>query len=88
MIQQFEINNYVRRRIQEYLNSKNTDLKTAMDDETLNPEIAEILHAGFPTMVQKIYSLNKFKIFFGDKRALLTEHIRTRLETAIAPKRK
>lgn len=88
MIKQFEINNYVKRQINEYLTAKETDLKTAMDDETMNPELAAILHGGFPTMVQKIYSLNKFKTFFWDKRALLAEHIQARLEAAVEPKRK
>ena len=49
-----------------------------MDNEETNKEIAAILHAGFPKMVQKIYSLAKFEKFFWEKRELLHQHIANR----------
>lgn len=87
MINQFEINNYVKKQIQDYLTNKETSLGAAMQDETMNPEIAAILHDGFPTMVKKIYSLPKFQTFFWEKRDLLAQHIATRLAAVDKPKK-
>lgn len=86
MINQFEINNYVKKQLNEYLATKECSLKAAMDDEAMNKEVAAILHNGFPTMVKKIYSLAKFETFFWDKRELLHNHIQSRLE-AVQPKK-
>lgn len=91
MINQFEINNYVKKQLDEYLSAKSLTLKAAMDDEASNKEVAAILHGGFPKMVQKIYSLAKFEVFFWEKRDLLHEHLRQRfeaLEKAAAKKAK
>lgn len=87
-MQQFEISNYAKKQLNEYLASKDMTLKAAMNDETHNPEIAAILHAGFPTMVRKIYSLSKFQTFFWEKRDLLESYIQGRLEEAIKPSKK
>lgn len=87
MINQFEINNYVKKQIQDYLTAKECDLDTAMHDETMNAEVAAILHDGFPTMVKKIYSLPKFQTFFWEKRELLIQHIATRLAAADRPRK-
>lgn len=80
MINQFEINNYVKKQLDIYLAEKSLTLRQAMDDETTSKEVAAILHAGFPKMVQKIYSLAKFETFFWEKRDLLHEHLKNRLE--------
>lgn len=82
MINQFEINNYVKKQIQDYLTAKAISLEEAMQNETTNSEIAAILHDGFPTMVKKIYSLPKFQTFFWEKRDLLAQHIANRLAAA------
>lgn len=82
MINQFEINNFVKKKIQDYLAAKQTTLNEAMQNETQNSEIAAILHDGFPTMVKKIYSLPKFQTFFWEKRDLLAQHIASRLLAA------
>lgn len=87
MINQFEINNYVKKQIQDYLAAKETNLDEAMQSETMNPEVAAILHDGFPTMVKKIYSLPKFQTFFWEKRDLLAQHIASRLAAADKPKK-
>lgn len=81
-MQQFEISNYAKKQLNEYLSQHNTTLKEAMNSETQNPEIATILHAGFPTMVRKIYSLAKFQVFFWEKRDLLENYIAGRLTEA------
>lgn len=82
-MQQFEIGNYAKKQLNQYLEEHHTTLKEAMNNETQNPQIAEILHAGFPTMVRKIYSLPKFQSFFWEKRDLLEGYIQSRLEEAI-----
>lgn len=87
-MQQFEIGNYAKKQLNEYLAANNTTLKEAMNNETQNPEIAAILHAGFPTMVRKIYSLPKFQTFFWEKRDLLEGYIAGRLEEAIKSAKK
>lgn len=80
MIKQFEINTYVKKQLNEYLSAKNIGLKEAMDDEAMNGEIATIIHAGLPAMVQKIYSLEKMKAFFWEKKEMLHEFVKGRLE--------
>ncbi|QMT31718.1 hypothetical protein [Alysiella filiformis] len=87
MINQFEISNYVKKQIQTYLSNKECDLATAMNDETMNADVAAILHDGFPTMVKKIYSLPKFQSFFWEKRELLQQHIANRLAAADKPRK-
>ena len=79
MINQFEINPFIKKQLDKYLTEHKTSLKEAMDDETKNKEIAAILHSGFPKMVQKIYSLTKFERFFWEKRELLHQHLSNRL---------
>ncbi len=78
MINQFDINPYTKNQLTAYLESKNIGLREGMDNEETNNEIAAILHAGFPKMVQKIYSLAKFEKFFWEKRELLHQHIANR----------
>lgn len=69
MIKQFEIHGGVKKELQAYLDARNTDLKTAMDSEERNREVAAIIHNGLPAMVRKIYSLEKMqKFFLGEKR--------------------
>ncbi|EEP68305.1 hypothetical protein [Kingella oralis] len=85
MINQFDINPYTKNQLTAYLESKNINLREGMDNEETNKEIAAILHAGFPKMVQKIYSLAKFEKFFWEKRELLHQHIANRF-TAIDEK--
>lgn len=86
MIKQFEINNYVKKQLNAYLTEHNIGLKQAMDSEEQNYQIAEILYRGFPTMVQKIYSFNKFKTFLWEKREVLAVHIQGRLDALEKPK--
>lgn len=88
MIKQFEIGNYAKKRLNEYLAERNTDLKTAMDNEQSNKEIAAILHEGFPTMVKKIYSLPKFETFFWEKRELLATYVQARLSETVKTRHK
>ncbi|QMT33999.1 hypothetical protein LNQ82_05925 [Conchiformibius steedae DSM 2580] len=83
MINQFEINGYVKRQITELLEQRQMDLNTAMEDEAVNREIAALLYGGLPAMLRKFYSLNKFQGFFWEKRAFLTEHIANRLDAAL-----
>lgn len=80
MIKQFEINAYVKKQLQAYLADKNLSLKAAMDHEDSNREVAAIIHAGLPAMVQKIYSLNKMQTFFWEKKDLLHDFVLGRLE--------
>lgn len=82
MINQFEIGNYAKKRLNEYLAAKGCDINTAMMSEDSNKEVAEILHDGFPTMVKKIYSLPKFQTFFWEKRELLATYVAARLQEA------
>lgn len=48
MIKQFEISTSVQKQLGDYLAANQTDLKTAMADETRNGEVAAIIHAGLP----------------------------------------
>lgn len=87
MIKQFEISNYVKKQLNIYLMEHHISLKQAMNCEDQNSQIAEILYRGFPTMVQKIYSFNKFKTFLWEKREVLIVHIQGRLDALEKPKR-
>ncbi|OAM29744.1 hypothetical protein [Eikenella corrodens] len=80
MIKQFEINNYVRKQLQDYLTEKKLTLEQAMAEETSNNEIAAIVHAGLPSMVRRIYSLGKMQTFFWEKRELIQGFIADRLQ--------
>ena len=53
-MKQFEISNSVRKELSNYLNTRNLNLKAAMDNETTNGEVAAIVHAGLPAMIRKI----------------------------------
>ena len=88
MIKQFQISNYVQKQIIEYLAAKNTGLAAAMNDETMNKEIAAILHGDFPAMLKKFYPLAKFETFFWEKRDFLLNHIQNRLGLASEPEAK
>ncbi len=81
-MKQFEINSGVKQQINHYLSEQRTDLKTAMDNEERNGEIAAIIHAGLPMMVRKIYSLDKMKTFFWTKKDLMIEFVAMRLAAA------
>ncbi len=80
MINQFEISHYVKKHVDAFLAEQKLTLKQAMDDEQHSKTIAALLHSGFPKMVQKIYSLQKFETFFWEKRDLLHEYISKRFE--------
>lgn len=79
-MKQFEISNSVRKELSNYLNTRNLNLKAAMDNETTNGEVAAIVHAGLPAMIRKIYSLEKMKTFFWTKKDLMMEFINMRLD--------
>ena len=68
-MKQFEISNSVRKELSNYLNTRNLNLKAAMDNETTNGEVAAIVHAGLPAM----------KTFFWTKKDLMMEFINMRL---------
>ena len=90
-INQFQISNYVKKQIDQYLADHETTLRNAMDNEQQSRELAAILHTGFPKMVQKIYSLAKFEKFFWEKRDPLHEYLAARftsLEQQAAKKAK
>lgn len=82
MIKQFEINGNVKKRLNDYLAEHHIDLKTAMDQEATNAEVATIIHEGLPMMVRKIYSLEKMKTFFWTKKDLMVEFVAMRLAAA------
>ena len=67
-MKQFEISNSVRKELSNYLNTRNLNLKAAMDNETTNGEVAAIVHAGLPAMIRKIYSFGKNENLFLDKK--------------------
>lgn len=81
-MKQFEINGGVKKRLNDYLAAQNTDLKTAMDSQATNAEVAAIIHEGLPMMVRKIYSLEKMKDFFWTKKDLMVEFVAMRLAAA------
>lgn len=78
-MQQFEIGNYAKKQLIEYLDQQQTTIQDAMNDTTHNAHMAEILHQNLPTMVRKIYSLPKFQTFFWEKRELLGQYVINRL---------
>lgn len=82
MLQQFEIHGGVQKKLQAYLAEKGIDLKTAMDSEATNNDIAAIIHEGLPLMIRKIYSLIKMQTFFWEKRELVVQYIEARLTGA------
>lgn len=82
MLQQFEIHGGVQKKLQAYLAEKGIDLKTAMDSEATNNDIAAIIHEGLPLMIRKIYSLTKMQTFFWEKRELVVQYIEARLTGA------
>lgn len=88
MIKQFEIHGGVKKKLQAYLDGQGIDLKTAMDNEESNKQVAAIIHDGLPVMVKKIYSLAKMETFFWEKRALMVEYVAARLAAADKPKKK
>ncbi|WP_416191654.1 hypothetical protein [Neisseria sp. CCUG12390] len=81
-MKQFEINGGVKKRLNDYLAAKQTDLKTAMDSQATNAEVAAIIHEGLPMMVRKIYPLEKMKDFFWNKKDLMVEFVAMRLAAA------
>lgn len=88
MLKQFEINGGVKKQLDLYLAERKTDLKTAMDGENSNREIAAIIHAGLPLMVRKIYSLEKMQAFFWTKKDLMIDYVAARLNAAPKPAKK
>lgn len=87
-MQQFEINNYAKKQVIEYLNNQQITIDDAMSNETHNAQVAEILHQNLPTMVRKIYALPKFQKFFWEKRELLTQYVINRLTQADKAKKR
>ena len=75
MLKQFEIHGGVVKNLNAFLAEKNTDLKTAMDDEALNKQVAAIIHEGLPGMVRRIYSLEKMQTFFWEKKDLMVDYV-------------
>lgn len=87
-MKQFEINGGVKKQLNDYLTAHKTDLKTAMDNQASNGEVAAIIHSGLPAMVRKIYSLEKMKDFFWNKKDLMVEFVAMRLAAADKTKAK
>lgn len=81
-MQQFSISNHTRNQIQRYLDDKHIDLQTAMNDETMNQELAAMLHAGLPAMVRKFYGVAKMQALFIDKKDMIYHAIAQRLQQA------
>lgn len=82
MLNQFEIHGGVVKNLNAFLAEKAVDLKTAMDNEALNKEVAAIIHAGLPGMVRRIYSLQKIETFFWEKKDLMVDYVAARLEAS------
>lgn len=78
-MQQFSISNHTKGQIQHYLEERNVDLHTAMDDEAMNRDLAALLHAGLPAMVRKFYSLGKMETLFAEKKDILSATLAQRL---------
>lgn len=78
-MKQFEISSGVQKQLNDYLAAKGIDLKTAMNEEHTNGEVAAIIHGGLPMMVRKIYPLEKMKNFFWTKKELMVEFVAMRL---------
>ena len=87
-MQQFSISNHTQKQIQQFLAERNVDLQTAMDNETMNRELAALLHAGLPAMVRKFYGLAKMEALFIDKKDMIYTAIAQRLQQAEAKSKK
>ncbi|WP_373740037.1 hypothetical protein [Neisseria sp.] len=83
MLKQFEIHGGVVKELNAYLAEQQTDLKSAMDSEPQNNDIAAIIHNGLPLMVRKIYSLEKMQDFFWNKRDLMVDYVAARLAAGV-----
>ena len=79
-MQQFSISNHTKNQIQQFLDERNVNLQTAMDDETMNRELAALLHAGLPAMVRKFYGRAKMEALFADKKDMIYTAIAQRLQ--------
>ena len=86
MMKQFDINPDVRTKLHNYLNQHSLTLKEAMDIEPHNNEVATMIHAGLPTMVKKLYSEEKMKNLFWNKRDVIYDFIVGRLQLSDAKK--
>ena len=86
MLKQFQIHGGVVKKLNAYLEEKGIDLKTAMDAQETNKDVAGIIHEGLPMMVRKIYSLQKMETFFWEKKDLMVEYVAARLASARKPK--
>ena len=87
-MQQFSISNHTQKQIQQFLVERNVDLQTAMDNESMNRELAALLHAGLPAMVRKFYGLAKMEALFIDKKDMIYTAIAQRLQQAEAKSKK
>ena len=87
-MQQFSISNHTQKQIQQFLAERNVDLQTAMDNESMNRELATLLHAGLPAMVRKFYGLAKMEALFIDKKDMIYTAIAQRLQQAEAKSKK
>ena len=87
-MQQFSISNHTQKQIQQFLAERNVDLQTAMDNESMNRELAALLHAGLPAMVRKFYGLAKMEALFIDKKDMIYTAIAQRLQQAEAKSKK
>ena len=87
-MQQFSISNHTQKQIQQFLAERNVDFQTAMDNETMNRELAALLHAGLPAMVRKFYGLAKMEALFTDKKDMIYTAIAQRLQQAEAKSKK
>ena len=85
-MQQFDISPDVRTKLHEYLNKNSLTLKEAMDIEEHNNEIASMIHAGLPAMIKKLYSEEKMKNLFWNKRDVIYDFIVGRLQLSEAKK--
>lgn len=86
MMKQFDINPNVRTQLHGYLDKHSLTLKEAMDIELHNREIANMIHAGLPAMVRKLYSEEKMQNLFWNKRDVIFDFISGRLQISQAKK--
>ena len=87
-MQQFSISNHTQKQIQQFLVERNVDLQTAMDNESMNRELAALLHAGLPAMVRTFYGLAKMEALFTAKKDMMYTAIAQRLQQAEAKSKK
>lgn len=78
-MQQFSISNHTRNQIRRYLDEKQVDLATAMDDEAMSRDLAALLHQGLPAMVRKFYAQAKMETLFVEKKDMIRNAIAKRL---------